>query len=339
MSVISLGKFTHHVAPATLEKYSEVQQDILWYLMKLTKVHRYHTKEAFREFLIRYLLIVDKPLETKAEVFIDEGILIDGVFENNYFCLTVKNLIELIGFEASSSLYNIDESLPDFINEFSYKNPLIISRGNGENEEGEPIFEISKDLFFYAWMGIHTLCKIENLNLDFREKVNNLEDSYVESVQNFVDYVMKSIPDITFDQLVVEHPDLQHFRDRHLKSDELNFDVYSLPQENLRVILEAIIPEMDDYNFLNEVDIISKEVMEENSTFNYMTHITFAIGVKWGYIELSNHPFSLSHCIDPLFDVEFDELLGPDGQLFTTQDIYDDWKMEKWQHLLPEKPI
>lgn len=339
MSVISLGKFTHHVAPAMLEKFSEVQQDILWYLMKLTKVHRLHTKEAFREFLIRYLLIVDKPLETKAEVFIDEGILIDGVFENKYFCLTVKNLIELIGFEASSSLYNIEESLPNFINEFSYKNPLISSRESGENVAGEPIFEISKDFLLYAWMGIHTLCKIENLNLDFREKVSDLEVAYIESVQNFVDYVMKSISDDTFDQLVVEHPDLLHFRDRYLKSDEVNFDVYSLPQENLRVILGAIIPEMDDYNFLNEVDIISKEVMEENSTFNYMTHITFAIGVKWGYIELSIHPFSLSHCIDPLFDVEFDELLGPDGELFSTQEIYDDWKMEKWKHLLPEKQI
>ncbi len=89
---------------ASLEKFSEVQQDVLWYLMNLTHVHRLHTKEAFREFLIRYLLIVDKPLESKASVFIDEGILIDGVFENKPFHFSVKRLIELIGFEASNSL-------------------------------------------------------------------------------------------------------------------------------------------------------------------------------------------------------------------------------------------
>jgi hypothetical protein len=79
--------------------------------------------------------------------------------------------------------------------------------------------------------------------------------------------------------------------------------------------------------------------LEENSPPNYMAHITFAVGVKWGYIDLSNHTFSLAHCIDPLFNVEFDELLGPDGELLSTQYIYDDWKMKKWDHLLPEKTI
>ena len=126
MTLISQGKYTHNVAPATLEKFSEVQQDVLWYLMNLTNIHRLHTKEAFREFLIRYLLIVDKPLESKASDFINDGILIDGVFENNYFSFSVKNLIELIGFEASNSLYNINGSLTDFIQDFTYKTPNMV---------------------------------------------------------------------------------------------------------------------------------------------------------------------------------------------------------------------
>ncbi len=338
MTVISLGKYTHHVAPAALEKFSEVQQDTLWYLMNLTKVHRLHTKESFREFLIRYLLIVDKPLESKAKVFIDEGILIDGVFENNYFCLTVKNLIELIGFEASTSLYNIDESLPAFIQEFSYSTPVILAEENIDNNEGKHKYKISKDLLLYAWMGVNTICKIDYLHLSFREKIINLEESYIESVQNFIDYVMESISDDTYDNVIVKHPDLLYFRDRYLKSDEINFDVYKLPQDNLRAILEAIIQEMDDHNFLNEVGIITKEVMEDNSPPFYMAHITFSVGVKWGFIELSEHPFSLCHCVDPLFDIEFDELLGYDSELYTTQEIYDNWGMKKWEYLLPDKP-
>lgn len=334
MSISLKGKYTHYVAHETLEKFSEVQQDVLWYLMNLTKINRLHTKEAFREFLIRYLLIVDKPIETKAEVFIDEGILIDGVFENNYFCLTVKNLIELIGFEASSSIYNIDESLTEFIQEFSYESPASSVEENNDNDENEPAYK-----FLYEWMDIITLSKIEHLYLDFRSKLSNLEDSYITSILHFVDYVMDSISDDIFKKVVLEHPEMLQYRERYLKSDEINFDVYSLPQENLRGILEAIIQETGDYNFLKEVEIISKEVLEENSPPNYMAHITFAVGVKWGYIDLSDHPFSLAHCIDPLFDVEFDELLGPDGELFSTQYIYDDWKMKQWDHLLPEKTI
>lgn len=150
---------------------------------------------------------------------------------------------------------------------------------------------------------------------------------------------MESISDDTFDKVVVKYPDLLHFRDRYLKSDKINFDVYKLPQDNLRAILEAIIQEMNGHNFLNEVGIITKEVMEDNSPPFYMAHITFALGVKWGFIELSEHPFSLSHCVDPLFDIEFDELLGYDSELYTTQEIYDDWGMKKWKHLLPERPI
>jgi hypothetical protein len=98
MGVYSLGKFTDRVAPETLEKFSEVQQDVLCFLMLLTKVNRFHTKESFREFLIRYLLIVDKPLVSKAQDFIDYGVLIDGTFENKYFCFKVKDLIELLEF-------------------------------------------------------------------------------------------------------------------------------------------------------------------------------------------------------------------------------------------------
>lgn len=46
--------------------------------------------------------------------------------ENKYFCFKVKDLIELIGFESSSSFYNIDENLEHFIQNFSYEAPQVI---------------------------------------------------------------------------------------------------------------------------------------------------------------------------------------------------------------------
>ena len=337
MTLISQGKYTHNVAPATLEKFSEVQQDVLWYLMNLTKIHRLHTKEAFREFLIRYLLIVDKPLESKATDFINDGILIDGVFENNYFSFSVKNLIELIGFEASNSLYNINGSLTDFIQDFTYKTPNMVLKKGGKTKDGKAKFKISQDLLLYALMGIKTICLIDYLHLSFRAKVSDLSPEYVDSVVKFVDYLMGTIPEDTFDAVLAAHPDLIDFRERYQKSDKVVFDVYSLPQDNLRAILKITMHEMD-WDWLEEEEVITKEVMEENRASRYMTHITFAVGVKWGYIELSEHPFSLHFGIDPIFDVDYDDLLGHDFELYPSQDIYDGWKMREWAHLLPEKP-
>ncbi len=334
MSFNTIGKFTHNVAPEILEKYSEVQLDVLWYLMNLTKVHRIHTKESFREFLIRYLLIIDNPIESKAELFIDDGILIEGVFENTYFNVTVKNLIELICFQASSSIYNIDQSLSEFIQTFSYESPSGSNEENIENDQS-----ISKHRLIFELMGIYTISRIEHLELNFKHKLSHLNIEVISTVNNFVDYVMDLISDVPFEKIYLEHPELLQHRNRYLASDEVKFDVYRLPQEQLRRIMEAIFQETNDYNFLNEVEIISKDVMEENSPPNYIAHITFAVGVKWGFIELSNHPYSLSYCIDPLFDVDFDELLGLDGELFSTQEIYDHWKMKLWEHLLPEREM
>jgi hypothetical protein len=335
MAVYSLGKFTTKVAPNTLEKFSEVQQDVLCFLMLLTKVNRFHTKESFREFLIRYLLIVDKPLVSKAQDFINDGVLIDGTFENKYFCFKVKDLIELIGFESSSSMYNIDENLEHFIQNFSYEAPQVILEQ--EKKDGVEKYKISTDLLKYHLMGLNTICQIDYLHLSFRENLKYLTTENIESVEKFVDFVVDKIPTNTFDKVIELHPELINCRERFLIADMILFDAYSLPQENLMAILQIIAHE-DDWEYLKEEAEITKEFMEENAVTYYITHITFAVGVKWGYIELSEHPTSLNFCLDPLFDVDFDELLGFDYELYSTQLIYDSWNMKEWAYLLPEKP-
>jgi hypothetical protein len=146
--------------------------------MLLTKVNRFHTKESFREFLIRYLLIVDKPLVSKAQDFIDYGVLIDGTFENKYFCFKVKDLIELIGFESSSSIYNIDENLEQFIQNFSYKEPQVILEQ--EKKDGVEKYKISTDLLKYHLMGLNTICQIDYLHLSFRENLKYLTTENIE---------------------------------------------------------------------------------------------------------------------------------------------------------------
>jgi hypothetical protein len=214
----------------------------------------------------------------------------------------------------------------------------MVLEADGNSNDGKPKFKISKDLMLYALMGIKTICLIDYLHISFREKVSDLSQDYVDTVVKFVDYVLDTIPNDTFDKVVAVYPDLTHFRQRFQKSDEVDFDVYRLPQGNLKSILKVIV-DPRDWEWLREEEVISKEVMEENVATYYMAHITFAVGVKWGYIELSEHPYSLHFGIDPLFNTDYDDLLGPDCEVYPTQDIYDGWKMKEWAHLLPEKPV
>jgi hypothetical protein len=278
---------------------------------------------------------VDKPIFSKAQDFIDNGVLIDGTFENKYFCFKVKDLIELIGFESSSSIYNIDENLEHFIQHFSYDTPRIVFEQ--EEKNGVVKYKLSTDLLKYQLMGLRTICQIDYLYISFRENLSILSAENIESVKKFVDFVMDKIPNNTFDKVIELNPELINYIERLLNSDIIHFDAYNLPQENLKAILQ-IIAHKDEWEYLKEESEITKEFIEDNALTHYMTHIIFAVGVKWGYINLSEHPFSLDFCLDPLFEVNFDELLGFDSELYSTQLIYDSWNMKEWAYLLPEKP-
>jgi hypothetical protein len=68
-------------------------------------------------------------------------------------------------------------------------------------------------------------------------------------------------------------------------------------------------------------------------------HIIFAYGVKNGYIKLSKEYKKvkvMQDCYHHYLELDFD-LLYVDGWNFSTQRIYNSWKMDKWMHLLPEK--
>jgi hypothetical protein len=284
MTLISLGKFTEYVNPQIIEKYSTTQLDGLWHLMHSTDIHRIHTKEAFREFLLRYVLSHKKGLDQVALQFIDDEVVLEGVHEQQYFQFSLTNLIELIGFASSNYKYNIQGSLPEYV-----------------------------------------------------QKIGVLDgDIAISSAIKFVDYVMSRIPEGTFENMSKTYPELLDFRERYLKEQNVQVDIYSIPQDHLRTILEMIVDERE-LEYLEEAEVINEQLVDELGWERQISHIEFAIGVKWGYIELSSDPFSLHFGVDPLFSVEYDNLLGFDFELYSTQEIYDMWNMKNWAHLLPEK--
>jgi hypothetical protein len=323
MSVYSPGKYFDFIPQSIINKYPAVEIDALYRLMRLTKIHRIHTREAFREFLIRSLLIVDKPIQRNInELFLDK-VFLEGMLGKAQFNFSINNLLELMGFGASNYLYNIQGSVQEFAEKFTYQKPLV-------KLENLNLDCLTSDFVLYDLSG-----DSENyIEFPLRENLRNLSEDDLSSVVKFVDEVMNYLPDVTFENVLKNYPELLTFRERHVREDDVHFDVYSLPQENLRTILEMTVDEsmLED---LAEATSINEKVVEELDLKSHLSHIVFAVGVKWGYIELSDQPFSLHYEVDPLFQIEYDDLLGPDGELFTNQYIYDQWKMKDWAHLLP----
>ena len=124
------------------------------------------------------------------------------------------------------------------------------------------------------------------------------------------------------------------FHERFFKKNKVRFDVYR-DMERLKLI--------DVYRFILHADQLQFFIVKGTSDedllhdLNYTnTHIAFAYGIKHGYIQLSGEPDSLlSNLIYEDFELEYDDLVGEDGEMYSTQMIYDNWEMEKWIDLLP----
>ena len=52
-----IGKFIEFAYPDQVEKYSDVQLDMLYFVMDTVDIQRFTSSESFREFLIRYFLV------------------------------------------------------------------------------------------------------------------------------------------------------------------------------------------------------------------------------------------------------------------------------------------
>ena len=85
------------LATDSLSNYDDLHQDVFWYLLTQTRVNSIMCRNSLREFLIRYLLISEHPLDQTAEEFINEGLLISGTLGDQVFCFYLKDVFHFFG--------------------------------------------------------------------------------------------------------------------------------------------------------------------------------------------------------------------------------------------------
>lgn len=326
--MVYIGKFTDKCKEGVLADFDDVQLDMLWFIMNLTKVHRFATKDSFKELLVRYFLVRDKDIDDYALDVINNEILIDGYLNEQYFSFCIKDLVNLIGFASTTAKYNIDGSLSDFINNYKYKAPNTNFSVNDDDS-----ISISPDVLVYALSGLTNLLHINNCSLKFVETINKNDLTKIEGAKKLASYILNTFNDSFFEEFDVNNKGL--YIDRLLKGDLVKFNVFKeIHLDNLASIYEIIIDKRTADEFRR--DGLNFDCMEDLEWPN--EHINIAYGIKNGYVKVSDHRFSLIELTDPVFDYNYDLLLGPDQELYSTKELFDHWQMQKWLHLItPEK--
>ena len=325
-----IGKFLDFTYQDKINKYSDVQLDMLYFVMNTLNIYRFTSYESFREFLIRYFLVRDKNFDENAMDIINEELLFDGFLGEDYFSIKISDLINLIGFTTSSIKFNIDGDLEDFIEDYSFKIPHIKFI---KSEEEENTYEVNSDTLAIILGGFKNLLKIENCSLTFKTDIKKISKKEIDSAKKLADFVMDNLPPNLFEQYDNDFPEVKNYvEERYLKKNEVTFDVYKdMDQENLAKIYEII----SDKEIADEFRINgpTEDIREEQKWAN--EHVVFAYGVKHGYIELSDDSHSGITHISPLLNIDFELLQGPEDEVYPTQVTYDFYKMGEWLHLLP----
>ena len=330
--VSQVGKFYDYMKKENIDKYEDIHGDILWYLLDITKVNRFFTQNSLSEFLIRYFIITKHDLTKSAGEFIDNGILISGTLENEYFEFTLKDLINFIGFSKSDRKFNVENCLTEFIEEYQYKKVnILIEQKNQSNT-----IHISEDVLKFSLMGLGNLLKINSISIEFKEDLSIISEDELAGISKFVDYIISTIPLDSYINYMPEYKNKLDWMEEYYEiSKKIIFDTYSHLSRETLMKIAMICQGPSSVAYYESFDTMDDDFKGDFSIVN--EHIIFAYGIKHGYIKLSTDQSSslaIYNCYNSYFVIN-NEYINEEGIVFPTQFIYDDWKMDEWIHLLP----
>jgi hypothetical protein len=329
---VTIGKHTNLANPS-VTKYDDLHQDIFWYLLQQTQVNQFASPASLREFLIRYLLITEHPLHETAEAFIDEGLLISGTMGDQSFSFYMKDIFHFLGFAATSGRYRVRGRLDEFVQNYQSKKYLIRLE---TTEEGTN--QISQDLLVLVLAGVKSLVLIDSLNIHFREDLSQVSQEQIARVTTFVDYVMQQIPAEIFEDYQAQFGLAQiGYEEYYVKGEEVHFDPWTaLPKSTLVDLFTQILGEehhlVQDYR---DAEVPDEDVLHDLQF--EIPYIKFAYGVKHGYVTLDDNWYT-PHMENyhPNFNLDpLEELAGEDREVYSTNSIYQAYRMEEWMHLIP----
>jgi len=338
MNITAFHKYNLDFARISLSNYkSDPYFTIFLHFLALTQMNRWVCERSLREFLTRFFLILDQPIQEIFESYLEDGILVKGCFAENYFQLSLEDILCFTGFSRGGLNFHVWGTLEDFISDYKRIDYDVWAEESTAEGDEDDFFlgETSKDWLHMTCAMNYELYKIPELSLNFKPTLKSLEKSDIESVKRFVDFMMNHIdPDffVNFDKTQIYEPHTCTYS--FTRNDSLMFDPedYLHPPRILklmRIVLGAKNPHLAIYRRAFE-----KEERMPNSLFHFKCIIKFAFGVKYGLIQLSDGPADFHACFDLRFEKgELSSLLQQEN--LSTKKLFHSKGMETWLYLLP----
>ena len=130
-------------------------------------------------------------------------VIIDGFISEQYFCLTIGDLTNLIGFSCSDARYNIRGSIQDFASSYKFELPNIKF---SKNENKENTYNITKDVLVFALAGVVNLVNLESCSLKFKENLEQINTGEIDKANKLANFIVNRLPTDLFSKYHNDFP-------------------------------------------------------------------------------------------------------------------------------------
>ena len=308
---------------------------VMLHLLALTRMNRWVCKDSFREFLVRLFLILDQEVETILERFLEDQVLLEGDVAGKEFRWTLEDLLSFTGFSRGHLDFHIWGTLEEFIHEYRVIT-YDVWMEEEEDEDGEPsLGNFSEDWLIMTMALNYGMYDIQHLSLKFKPDLLDAKKTEILGIERYVDFLLTRVPVDFF-------PNYQSEISRKLKrysysftgNNTLNVDIVGMlyPVRILKIMRKSIGSKHSDYRrYMEQIDQ-DKEDPEVPAYF--LDVMKFGLGVKYGLIQLSEHPENFHDCFDPRYEGgKLSSNLVKPG--ISTKVLFRKYKIEEWLYLIP----
>lgn len=278
-----------------------IEERTLDVLMELTDIHKFHSKEAISEFFKRLFLIQDIPLNSQVDRHFNDGILFKIDSGVHQFTLYSNQIDELIGIARKNiGSFDYTGTTKDYLGLFDRKHhslKLTLPKK----------FKLREETYLISDTEIRNAEIVANVISD---QLDDYKIQKIEGAKPF-QYARNPIPTIYYDL---------YKKIEFLPSEELNSIILKTIKEHLRVPFEFT----EHYRFSNP---------EYNARTNAVIQVAF--GIKNGFLNPRGSFLDPSTSMDPYYLFDIDPIIEPLMNASSFFELYNQWEMYEWMHLLP----
>jgi hypothetical protein len=205
-----------------------------------------------------------------------------------------------------------------------------------EDEEGVPsLGNFTEDWQIMTMALNYDMYPIQHLSLKFKPNVLETKDSEVQQVGRFVDFLLTRVPSDFFSNYQSEKSrKLKQYTYSFTGKDTLTVDIVGMlyPVRILKIMRKSIGSKHKDYHWY--MDRIDQNKEDPEVPEYFLNVMKFGLGVKYGLIQLSEHPENFHAGFDPRYEQgTLSQSLFQAG--ISTKALFRKYNIEEWLYLTP----